>query len=131
MGSCLGHDAPPGSCRGRIVILDPGLAQEIDASTAIVLTEPRYSAVRNYQIILPLFTVSAGAVDNHDLVLPSRGWADVLPGRENYVLAAIPATHSVWHADDIAQETEYVVDDHTLAEIDRRLSEYFSLPPIG
>lgn len=128
-GSCLTHTAPRGSCRGRIVVLSAALAAEINAAAAVVLTEPRYSAQRNYQIILPVFTAAARNPGEHDLVVSGREWAQAHPDRGHRVLLAIPATHSVWHADDIARETEHVVDDDTLAAIDRRLCDYFSLPP--
>jgi hypothetical protein len=128
-GSCLMHHAPKGSCRGRIVVLSAALAQEIDAALAIVLTEPRYSTQRNYQIILPVFTAYAESVADHELLIFGREWLEVLPDPADPVLLAIPATHSVWQDDDIVRETEYVVDEETLAEIDRRLCEYFSLPP--
>lgn len=38
------------------------------------------------------------------------------------------ATHSVWYDDDIARETEHVMDPASLARIDRALCDYFSLP---
>ena len=126
-GSCLAHDAPRGSCRGRIVVLSSTLAEDISTSLAVVLTEPRYSVERNYQIILPIYTASGGAVAKHDLYVSGRAWLAVHPSLGDRVLLAIPATHSVWYVDDIARETEYVVDEDTLAEIDRRLCDYFSL----
>jgi hypothetical protein len=125
-GSCRTNNAVRGSCRGRIVVLSSALAADINAAAAVVLTEPRYSAQRNYQIILPIFTASARNAGAHDLVVSRPDWAQA-PDPGNRVLLAIPATHSVWHADDIARETEYVVDDDMLAQIDRRLCDYFSL----
>jgi hypothetical protein len=130
-GSCLGRNAPKDSCRGRVVLLSLALAKEIDASAAIVLTEPRYSAERHYQIIVPIFAGPSEAVARHDLLVVGCDWLNVLPTPVDHVLLALPATHSVWHDDDIARETEYVVDDETLREIDRRLCDYFSLAPPG
>jgi hypothetical protein len=113
------------------VLLSLALAKEIDASAAIVLTEPRYSAERHYQIIVPIFAGPSEAVARHDLLVVGCDWLNVLPTPVDHVLLALPATHSVWHDDDIARETEYVVDDETLREIDRRLCDYFSLAPPG
>jgi hypothetical protein len=65
------------------------------------------------------------------LLVSSREWLSVFSSATDQALLPIPATHSVWHDTDIARETEYVLDDDTLAEIDRRLCDYFSLPPAG
>ena len=130
-GSCLVHNAPAGSLRGRLVVLSATLEHEIGAVVAIILTEPQYSAEKHYQIILPIFAASTQPAANHDLLVPWRDWLQALPAAANAVLLAIPATHSIWHHDDIARETEFVVDDETLAEIDRRLCEYFSLGPVS
>ena len=128
-GSCLDPYAPAGSCRGRLVYLAAALARGLGASTAIVLTEPAYSAQRNYQIILPVFAGFNREIDRFDLLLSGRDWLQGVPGATGRVLLPLPITQSVWHADDIARETEYVVDDETLREIDRRLCDYFSLAP--
>lgn len=129
-GSCLVLDAAAGSIRGRLVVLSAALAQDIGASVALVLTEPQYSAERHYQIILPVFATSTQPAANHDLLVSGRDWLRAIPAAADAVLLAIPATHSVWHPDDIARETEYVVDDDTLAKIDRKLCDYFSLAPV-
>jgi hypothetical protein len=128
-GSCLGSDAPAGSCRGRIVALKPAFARAIQATFGIVLTEPRYSAERNYQIILPLFTAFDGEGGRHDLLVCARDWLQVLPAAGDRLLLPIPLAQSIWHHAHIARETEHVVDEEALAEIDRRLCDYFSLQP--
>jgi hypothetical protein len=131
-GTCLGPHAPPGSCRGRIVVLDPALAREIRTAHAVVLTEPKYSAQRNYQIILPIFAAFGREAEAaHDLLVTSRDWCAALPTTVSRILLSMPTAHSIWHSDDIAHETAHVVDDETLREIDRRLCESFSLPPAG
>lgn len=128
-GSCLGPDAPAGSCRGRVVAVRSTLAREIRAAFAVTLTEPVYSAERRYQIILPIVMAFARHDGRFDVVLSASKWPGFFPTRAERVLLPIPLAQSVWHHDDIARETEYVVDDDTLAEIDRRLCDYFSLPP--
>jgi hypothetical protein len=127
-GSCLHPATPANSIRGRVVMLAEHLAIDLHTDFAVVLTEPRYSATRNYQIILPIFTTFGRETSSHDLLISSREWLGALPTPIERALLPIPATHSVWHNDDIARETEYVVDDRTLREIDRRLCGYFSLP---
>jgi hypothetical protein len=126
-GSCLGPNAPADSCRGRVVAVRSALARDIHARFAVVLTEPAYSAQRNYQIILPIYTEITRKPDRYDLLVAAIEWPGVVSGGMDHVLLPVPLAQSVWHDDDIARETEYVVDDDTLAEIDRRLCAYFSL----
>jgi hypothetical protein len=128
-GSCLATGAPTRSCRGRIVILSADMSADVGASYAIVLTEPRYSAERKYQIILPIFTASGRKADLFDLLVSGHHWFSGVSSSGDGVLLPIPITQSIWHADDIARETEHVVDEETLREIDRRLCDYFSLQP--
>lgn len=59
----------------------------------------------------------------------SRSWLHALGAGVDAVLLPVSVALSVWHEEDIARETEYVVDDETLGEIDRRLCDYFSLTP--
>jgi hypothetical protein len=128
-GSCLDPYAPAGSCRGRLVSLSAALSGGLGTSTAIVLTEPAYSAQRNYQIILPVFTAFNRKIDRFDLLISARDDLQRLRGAADRVLLPIPITQSVWHEDDIAGETDYVLDDESLAEIDQRLCDYFALEP--
>ena len=129
-GSCGSVTSPPGSCRGRIVELSVSLAAEIGSPFALVLTEPRYSVIRNYQIIVPI--VGAGAsISEYDVRVCTQRWMRVFDEPVDAVAIPVPIAMSVWHVDDIARETEYVVDDQTLGEIDRHLCAYFSLPEAG
>ena len=130
-GSCLGHGAPPDSRRGRIVVLSPALARATRPPAAAILTEPLYSREANYQILLPLFDATGRRAGPNDLLLDGRLASGVFANQVQHVMASIPIIHSVWHAQAIARETEQVLDDSTLAEIDRRLCDYFSLPPSG
>lgn len=127
-GSCLKPGSPSGSRRGRVVVLRRPWAQDIRTYHAVLLTEPRYSVETNYQIILPIYPTAGKPAGEYDLLISSREWLDVFPATTETVLLAIPATHSVWHDHGIARETEYVVDEESLAQIDRHLCAYFSLP---
>jgi hypothetical protein len=127
-GSCLSKDAPPGSRRGRIVRLEQGLARDMRTPFAVLLTEAGYSRARRYDLILPLLR-DDGLVPGADVLrLSSREWMAVFPQPTTDVLLPIPIVHSVWYARDVARETEYVVDEASLTEIDARLCEFFSLP---
>jgi hypothetical protein len=127
-GSCLSRTAPRGSCRGRIVVLSAAAARHIRTALAVVLTEPDYSRTRNYQIILPVFSGLGERVGEHDLLVDTGEWLNAFSRPVKAALLPIPVTQSVWHQHAIARETEYVMDEDSLARIDRALCDYFSLP---
>lgn len=92
-----------------------------------MLTEARYSRIRHYQVILPILPGHDAAATPDDLRVSSRDWLSVFADPVQSVLLPIPITQSVWYSDDVQGETEYVVDEETLREIDDRLCSYFSL----
>lgn len=65
----------------------------------------------------------------HDLRVTTRDWLAVLGESVRSALLPIWLTLSVRDRRHVARETEYVVDDHAPAEIDRRLCAYFPLAP--
>lgn len=127
-GSCLSPGAPAGSRRGRVVELQADLALHLRTRFAILLTEAWYSRLDNNHVILPIIPRPGLRISDHDLVATSGDWLSLFPGSPESVLLPIPVAQSVWYADDIGRETEHVLDEGTLAEIDRRLCAYFSLP---
>jgi hypothetical protein len=58
----------------------------------------------------------------------SRAWMGVFAEPPRSVLLPVPVVQSVWYQRDVEAETRFVVDEDSLAEIDRRLCEFFSLP---
>jgi hypothetical protein len=96
---------------------------------AAVLTEHEYSAQLRYQAILPILPGVSGGTPHRDQVISWRNWFAAFPRPVQSVVLPIPAMFSLWHSTGIARETEYVLDEESLAEIDRRLCAYFSLPP--
>ncbi|HEV3049238.1 MAG TPA: hypothetical protein VGX50_02975 [Longimicrobium sp.] len=126
-GSCLAIGAPAGSLRGRIVRL--GIRREAALHTpfAVILTQHAYSSARHYQLVLPLIPDRAGRVSPGVLRLSGHEWRAVFIQRPRSVLLPIPVVHSIWHEHDVRDETAYVLDEGSLAEIDRRLSEFFQL----
>lgn len=126
-GSCVGRTAPRGSCRGRIVVLSAAASLQIRTAMAVVLTEPDYSRAKNYQIILPIFSGLGEQVGEHDLLVGTGEWLNAFSHPVKAALLPIPITQSVWHTHAIARETEYVMDEDSLAQIDRALCDYFSL----
>lgn len=130
-GSCLRPEAPAGSRRGRIVVVNPILARVNRTPFAVILTEPGYSREAQYQVILPLFDFTGQEVGANDLLLPAGAWSRVFATRPDHAVLPLPTIHSVWHAHAIARETRHVLDEDSLDRIDRRLCDFFSLAPPG
>lgn len=126
-GSCLAQGTPAGSRRGRIVRLERELARSMRTAFAVLLTQPHYSTAEHYHLILPLVRDTGAATGPNVLRLAGRAWMSVFPARTDSVLLPIPLVHSVWYARDIDQETDQVVDETSLSEIDARLTDFFSL----
>lgn len=127
-GSCLHRDAPAGSRRGRIVEVQPNAASYLGTRYSVVLTEPAYSRARNYDVILPI-RPGDGYVGSEGVVrIGSREWLAVFAQPPQSVLLPIPVVQSLWYASSILHDTQFVMDDDSLAEIDRALCGYFSLP---
>jgi hypothetical protein len=126
-GPCTAPGVVRGSRRGRILELSPAVASHLNTALAVVLTEHAYSAERRYQAVLPILGDPVGPVQERDLVIRPGPWSSVFPGPVRTVVFPVPITLSVWHSTAVARETEYVMDDESLARIDRALCGYFSL----
>ena len=63
--------------------------------------------------------------------MPADSWIGLYHDPTRSVLFPIPVVQSLWCSAGILRETKYVLDDATLAEIDRHLCAYFSLPMPG
>lgn len=127
-GSCLGPASPAGSRRGRLVVLTRPAARQVGSPIAVILTEPAYSRERRYQIIVPVLPEPRGQPGRYDLAVSERTWFGVFNRPVKSTLVPTGLTVSIWHLQAVARETPYVIDDDTLAEIDQRLCDYFSLP---
>ena len=128
-GPCAASRNVSDSRRGRIVRVGVQVAEELGTSWAIILTEPAYSRAARYQVIVPVRRGDGFRAGASVLRVSGRDWLRVLDPALQTGLIVIPLTQSVWHRDDIAAETESVVDAVTLAEIDERLCAFFSLDP--
>jgi hypothetical protein len=124
-GSCTSAGAAAGSRRGRIVELQPDLAHNLQTRHAVVLTD--YSRARHYDVILPLLR-GDGRVGTDDVFrVWQREWFAAFPDPPRSVLLPIPVVQSTWFRADIVRESPYVVDEQTLADIDRALCRFFAL----
>lgn len=109
-------------------MLNEAVAGTLNTFLAVILTEHVYSAERRYQVILPILRAPTGPPRAHELIIGWRSWHAVFPAPVQAAVLPIPATLSLWHSAAVARETAYVLDEDSLAEIDRHLCAYFSLP---
>jgi hypothetical protein len=130
-GSCASPGAPAGARRGRIVELEPDLARDLRTRFAVLLTEQHYSRADGYYVILPIYPHRGEPVDERVLTIPGGDWLAVFSGQAEGAMLPVQVTQSVWYPDDIARETEHVMDEDSLARIDHALCDHFSLPPAG
>lgn len=127
-GSCLRADAPAGSRRGRIVALDPSAASYLQTPLAALLTQPEYSCAKRYHVILPIRPGMRLVGNENILRMVEKPWFAAFRQPVDSVQLPVQVVQSVWYEARIAGETDHVLDEESLAEIDRALCRYFSLP---
>lgn len=116
-----------GSLRGCLVKLAPGVAGEVGAHTALLITEPSYSLERRYQLVLPLFDPDEYETDDGDVVVAEKPWIAAVEEGMRRVLVAIPLVQTAFHPTEVAHLVPAVVDDATIAAVDRALLAFFGL----
>ncbi|HKP74943.1 MAG TPA: hypothetical protein VJT67_05335 [Longimicrobiaceae bacterium] len=126
-GSCRRPGAPSGSLRGRIVVLERSFAASLRTPFAAVLTEHRYSRERRYQVLLPIIRGDGRVGDESVLEIRDRPWLAMFSEPTTRALLPVAVTQSAWYDDDVIGQTEYVLDDGTLAAVDDRLCALFDL----
>lgn len=126
-GSCLDPDAPVGSRRGRIMVVERDLAAVLRTRYVAALTEHHYSRQRRYDVVVPLIPGDRVTADPSVLVREGREWLSAFDPPIGRVLVPVQVVQSTWYADDIVRETRHALDNETLEEIDRRLCALFGL----
>ena len=93
---------------------------------AIVVTESRYSSRRRYQTIVPIEDLREFEPGPGDVEVTQGDWFRAV-APEAGVLIAVPDVQSVFHPRDIDGWAGAVVDDTTMARVERALIELFDL----
>ena len=128
-GSCLRADAPAGSRRGRIVVLEASFARLLRTRFAVLLTEHAYSREKNYHLLVPILRGDGRVAEASVLTVPRTDWFEVFGEPTTTALLPVQVTQSAWYADDIVSETRYVLDEESLTALDSRLCALFGLEP--
>lgn len=126
-GACLRAAVPAHSWRGRIVMLDPRFEAAFHTRHAVVLTEHRYSSRRRYQVILPILRGDGVHAGPDVLRVMRQEWFELFAQPTSSALIVPPVVQSVWHPEDIVADTRFIIDEPTLAALERRLCERFGL----
>jgi len=126
-GTCAHPSAPTGSRRGRIIVLQPAAAARLQTRFAVVLTEHAYSCEKRYQLVVPILRGDGLLTEASILRVPRQHWFGIFPEPTSTALLAPPVIQSVWHLDDIAAETPFVIDAATLDALEERLCAMFGI----
>lgn len=125
-GTTGAGDAARGSWRGRIVRLDAGYAARTGFDLALVVTDPRYSTRRRYQVIVPL--VTGVEPEPGEVPVRDRPWLARIAEGLGFGVLVVPFVHSVFHGTRIAADTAIAVDRATMMAVDDALRVLFGLP---
>ena len=121
-GTCVLRGAPAyGSWRGRIVRLHPRSATAFRSDAAVILTEPKYSLRRAFQLLLPILPGDGATVSGPVLTIKEREWVRALGAEVTTALLPLPALHSVIHGESITGATEHVIDLETTGILEEAL----------
>lgn len=123
--------------RGRIVPLRKATAEMTRAKVGVIITEPKYSITRCYQLILPLLDGSQIVADRmpaHSVVLSSPAWAGLVDANATSVLTApqllVSLRHNK-HVDELSLDVTAIATAAELSAIDEALVSWFKLPAYG
>ena len=114
------------------MLLDPSFEPAFHTRHAVVLTEHFYSREERYQVIVPI--VRGAPTENDDagaLCVPWQHWFGVFTQPTSEVHFVLPVIQSVWHYDDIADETPFVIDQASLERVEERLCAMFGIEERG
>jgi hypothetical protein len=128
---CIGMEGHPStSWRGRIIQLTPYAEKILKTKYAVVITEPRYSAARNYQVVIPIYAGTGRQPSESIISITEVPWLSLLgEGSElTSALIFIPFTCSIWDEKHLESDTGYVLTDELMTHIDTELCERFELP---
>jgi hypothetical protein len=96
IGTGVGSSPRPTIQRGQVVVLSAEVTEYLDgARTAVIVTEPRYSALRRHQLLLPVYSGEDDVAQPGEVEC-ERPWVQSLPGAPTRIVIATTTilTHS-------------------------------------
>lgn len=114
--------------RGRIALYSPWLAEEMEATHCVVITEPGYSRTSFQQTTIPILNEADYETRPGDLLLRRTGsdWLRSFTDADALIVA-VPMITSVYERDSIARYLGDVVSEQTMRNVDAALVKHFGL----
>lgn len=123
-----GHTAS--SWRGRIVTLTAEAQGVLGTPVALIVTAPRYSKARSYQVVVPIYDGTGRAAQESVVMITEGEWLLRLGDSVTSALLVVPSTVSVWHKRHIVEDdVPMALDAPTMRHVDRSLCNFFELAP--
>ena len=119
--------AVTGSLRGFIAELASDVAEECGARWAVIVTEPAYSRVRRYQLVLPLLNASEYEQEAADVRVAGKEWIRHLSGEWGVFLLSPKYIQTAFHERELDRVLPLVIDHDTIKEIEHALTRFFGL----
>jgi len=116
-----------GSLRGFIAELASDVAEECGARWAVIVTEPAYSRVRRYQLVLPLLNASEYEEEAADVRVAGKGWIRHLSGEWGVFLLSPKYIQTAFHERELDRVLPLVIDHDTVERIEHALTRFLDL----
>ena len=130
LGKGTAAEGAKGSLRGTLVQVIAPIALMIHTSYGVLVTEPEYSKVRHYQILVPLYP-DPSRLRSGDLVIEGESWMREIRlsgGKGASKLLAEPRLAlSIFYKTEVSRPLPGVVDSVSLSAIESGLRKHFGL----
>ncbi len=126
-GTSSARGVAAGSWRGKFIELQPGLATEVGASLAVIVTDPEYSKQQRYQTIVPILSAAEYEPKDHDVAIADTSFLEAVDPALHDAFLWTEAIFSVFQIRDIGGSVPQCLDDASMADLDAALELYFEL----
>jgi hypothetical protein len=118
------------SWRGLVVSMQPWFAEFFRTRHAVVLTEPRYSRKRHFQVVVPLIPGDNTETGATVLRVVNQPWIRVLGQDVGTALLPVPFVHSVKHDEAVEHATGFRLDPRSLALLERMVCRFLGVEDV-
>lgn len=128
-GTSMSDGAASGSHRGHFLVLSDELSAELEASLAVILTEPTYSNQERFQIVVPVLSEQEYEIGDLDVPIQAgtSQWLMQVDKKYEKSFFWTEAVFSLFHHREVRQYSKLAVDEGTLRELERSLEIYFQI----
>ena len=128
-GTSTSGGAASRSWRGRLVRIDPALAEELGTYLGVIVSDPGYSMEQRFQNVVPIVSGVTYAADGFDISIQdtTTSWLRKLEPSLGNAFLYTEAVFAVFQPTEIVAYTNACLDDGTLRELEGALAVYFEL----